>query len=172
MIKIIKEERIQDGISRIEFAAGEAALNYIQKEDEVLREASERFKVPPEQLASTEERFFAEWKERGKRLEEMEERIAELEAERLLPEAKGGIVRKVLDVHAKLLEKVALCISERDATAVLANHNNDVVAATFEGSEMDSGKLLSQLYSKFGGAGGGSKRFARGRTKDKVSFTN
>jgi alanyl-tRNA synthetase len=172
MIKIIKEERIQDGISRIEFAAGEAALNYIQKEDEVLREASEKLKVSPEQLASTEERFFAEWKDRGKKLEELEERVAELEADRLLPEAKGGVVRKVMNVPPKLLEKIALCISEKDVTAVLANQNNDVVAATFEGSEMDSSKLLSQLYSKFGGAGGGSKRFARGRTKEKVSFSN
>ncbi|NYZ79439.1 alanine--tRNA ligase [Candidatus Micrarchaeota archaeon] len=171
IIKIIKEERIQDGISRIEFAAGEAALGYIQKEDEVLREASEKLKVSPEQLASTEERFFAEWKERGKKLVELEDRVAELESERLLPEAKGGVVRKVLNVDAKLLEKIALCISERDVTAVLANQNNDVVAATSEGSEMDSSKLLSQLYSKFGGAGGGNKRFARGRTKEKVSFS-
>ena len=172
MIKIITEERIQDGVSRIEFVAGEAALSYIQKEDEVLREASEKLKVSPEQLVSTEERFFSEWKERGKKLGELEERIAELEAEKLLPEAKGGIVRKVLNVDVKLLEKIALCISERDATAVLANQNNEVVAATFEGSEMDSSKLLSQLYSKFGGAGGGSKRFARGKTKEKVSFSD
>lgn len=171
VIKIIKEERIQDGISRIEFAAGEAALTYIQKEDEVLREASEKLNVSPEQLASTEERFFSEWKERGKKLEELEGRVAELEAERLLPEAKNGVVRKVLNVDAKLLEKIALCISEMDATAVLANQNNDVVAATSEGSEMDSSKLLSQIYSKFGGAGGGSKRFARGKTKEKVSFS-
>ncbi len=172
MIKIIREERIQDGVSRIEFVAGEAALGYIQKEDEVLREASEKLKVSPEQLAVTEERFFAEWKERGKKLGELEERVAELEAEKLLQEAKGKVLRKILNVDAKLLEKIALCISEKDVTAVLANQNNDVVAATFEGSEMDSSKLLSQLYSKFGGAGGGSKRFARGRTKEKVSFSD
>jgi alanyl-tRNA synthetase len=172
MIKIIKEERIQDGIDRIEFVAGEAALSYIQKEDEVLRAASEKLKVSPEKLASTEERFFAEWKERGKKLEVLEERIAELEADKLLSEAKDGIVRKLLNVDAKLLEKIALCISEREMTAVLANQNNDVVAATFEGSKLNSSDLLSQLYSKFGGAGGGSKRFARGRTKEKVSFSD
>lgn len=170
MIKVMREERIQDGVSRIEFVAGEAALGYIQKEDEFLKEASEKLKVPPEQLASAEERFFSEWKERGKKLEELERRVAELEAERLLPEAKGKVIRKVLDADAKLLEKIALCISARDVSAVLANQNNDVVAATFEGSEMDASKLLAQLYSKFGGSGGGSKMFARGRTKEKVSF--
>jgi len=170
LIKIIKEERIQDGVNRIEFVAGEVALSYIQKEDEVLREASEKLKVSPEQLTSTEERFFNEWKERGKKLEEMEERIAELEASKLLPEAKNGIIRKVLDVDAKLLEKIALHISENEVNVVLANQNNDVVAATCEGSEMEAAKLLSELYSKFGGAGGGNKRFARGRTKEKVSF--
>jgi alanyl-tRNA synthetase len=33
LIKIIKAERIQDGIVRLEFVAGEAALNYIQKQE-------------------------------------------------------------------------------------------------------------------------------------------
>ena len=171
MIKIIKEERIQDGVSRIEFVAGEEALKYAQKEDELLRAASEKLKVPPEQLASAEERFFTEWKDRGKKLEELEERISELESEKLLKEAKGGVVRKVLDFDAKLLEKIALHTSANEVAVVLANQSNDVVAATSENSELDAGQLLAKLYSKFGGAGGGSKRFARGRTKQKVSFS-
>ena len=170
MIKIIKEERIQDGVSRIEFVAGEEALKYVQKEDDMLRTASEKLKVSPEQLASTEDRFFTEWKERGKKVEELEERIAELEASKLVAEAKNGIVRKVLDVDAKLLEKIALHVAEEEVVAVLANQDNDVVAAAVEGSEREADKLLSELYSKFGGAGGGSKTFARGRTKEKVSF--
>ena len=33
IIKIIKSERIQDGIIRLEFAPGEAPLNYIQKQE-------------------------------------------------------------------------------------------------------------------------------------------
>jgi alanyl-tRNA synthetase len=36
LIKIIKAERIQDGIVRLEFVAGEAALNYIQKQENQL----------------------------------------------------------------------------------------------------------------------------------------
>ncbi|MCX6777085.1 MAG: alanine--tRNA ligase [Candidatus Micrarchaeota archaeon] len=171
MIKIMKEERIQDGISRIQFVAGEEALKYAQKGDELLRAASERLKVAPEQLASAEERFFNEWKDRGKRLDELEERLAELEADKLLKEAKDNAVRKVLNLDAKLLEKIALRLSKKDVVAVLANQDNDVVAVTPESSGLDASQLLAKLYSKFGGTGGGSKRFARGRTKQKISFS-
>lgn len=169
-IKIIKEERIQDGVSRIEFVAGEEAVKYVEQEEGIIKQLSEKLRVPPEQLPSTGERFFAEWKERGKMLEELEERIAELEAERLINEAKDGVVRKVLNVKRELLEKIALAVVDKDITAVLANRENDVVAVTPEDSGKDASKLLAELYSKFGGAGGGSKTFARGKTKEKVSF--
>src|SRR5581483_6900731 len=36
LIKITKSERIQDGVVRLEFVAGQAAINYIQKEDHQL----------------------------------------------------------------------------------------------------------------------------------------
>ncbi|MDE1834630.1 MAG: alanine--tRNA ligase, partial [Candidatus Micrarchaeota archaeon] len=50
-IKIINTERISDGVDRIEFAAGEAAIDYFRKEDQILSETamklnSDLFKIP------------------------------------------------------------------------------------------------------------------------------
>lgn len=170
MIKIVKEERIQDGVSRIEFVAGEQALKYTQQQEEILKQACEKLRVSLEQLPSAEERFFSEWKERGKMLEELENKIAELEASMLAKEAKEEMVRKVLNFNRNILEKIAINLAENGITAVLANKENDVVASAPEESPVDAAKLLAEVYSKFGGAGGGSRTFARGKTKEPVSF--
>ncbi|HEX3014688.1 MAG TPA: alanine--tRNA ligase, partial [Methanobacterium sp.] len=47
LIKITKTERIQDGVERIEFSAGEAAIEAAQRNDNILKESSDVFKVTP-----------------------------------------------------------------------------------------------------------------------------
>ena len=51
LIKITKSERIQDGVVRIEFVAGESALKYIQKLENSLNIISKFF------LSSNKERI-------------------------------------------------------------------------------------------------------------------
>jgi alanyl-tRNA synthetase len=72
-LRIMKTERIQDGVERFEFAAGIAAILYDQERDAIVSKASKTLRVPPEQLPSTTSRFFEEWKELGKENEELEE---------------------------------------------------------------------------------------------------
>ncbi len=47
--------------------------------------------VQPDNLPSSATRFFTEWKERGKEIERLRERLAELEAKTAEPEMIGGI---------------------------------------------------------------------------------
>lgn len=49
-IKINKTERVQDGVERIDFSAGTAAVDSIQNENKLLRESSGIFKVDDDQL--------------------------------------------------------------------------------------------------------------------------
>ena len=72
-LRIMKTERIQDGVERFEFAAGIAAILYDQERDAIISKASKTLRVPPEQLPSDTGRFFEEWKEIGKENEELEE---------------------------------------------------------------------------------------------------
>ena len=62
-IKILRTERIQDGIVRIEYSAGEAAVLAVQAQEELIKVAAATLKVPPEKLPHTVERFFEEWKQ-------------------------------------------------------------------------------------------------------------
>ncbi|MGA8071481.1 MAG: alanine--tRNA ligase [Halobacteriota archaeon] len=65
-LRIVRTERIQDGVERFEFAAGMAAILYDQQRDAIISKSSKTLRVPPEQLPSAVGRFFEEWKERGK----------------------------------------------------------------------------------------------------------
>ncbi|MEW6329548.1 MAG: alanine--tRNA ligase [Candidatus Micrarchaeota archaeon] len=172
LIKIIKDERVQDGIDRIEFAAGSAALEFIQAREESFARAGEKLKVSIDKLPATAEKFFEEWKKASKLSDEYAERLALAEAERLRASAKGKDVRAVVDVDADMLLKLALKIIDIDshATAVLSNKNNDLVTACGKESGKKAGDLLKEITKKFGGSGGGNDRFARGRTKEKVEF--
>ena len=56
-IKINKTERVQDGVERIDFSAGLAAVDSIQKDNKLLSDSSKVFKVEDSQLPKTCDRF-------------------------------------------------------------------------------------------------------------------
>ncbi|MGZ4920587.1 MAG: alanine--tRNA ligase [Halobacteriota archaeon] len=72
-LRIIRTERVQDGVERFEFAAGIAAVVYDQQRDRIISESSSALRIPEERLPATVSRFFNEWKERGKQNEDLKE---------------------------------------------------------------------------------------------------
>jgi alanyl-tRNA synthetase len=72
-IKILGSKKLQDGVIRIELAAGKRAIEEFQKLEQTLDQASKVFSVPLEQLPKTCERFFKEWKEQRKELEKLKQ---------------------------------------------------------------------------------------------------
>ncbi len=69
VVKIINTERIQDGVVRINFIAGEPAINAIQQRDQVLQKIENLWGVPEKDIVETAERFFQEWKHQRKKLQ-------------------------------------------------------------------------------------------------------
>ncbi len=105
VIKIIRVEHIQDGIERIEFTAGVAAIYYMQHLEQIVASSSEVLSVQPDNLPSTVTRFFNEWKDQKKEIERMSARLVELEMQSLVAESISGIpvVIKRIDLPAKEL---------------------------------------------------------------------
>ncbi|OGM02471.1 hypothetical protein A3K72_02910 [Candidatus Woesearchaeota archaeon RBG_13_36_6] len=62
LIKIIKTSKIQDGIVRIEFVAGDAARQFEDKTQDILKEISSLLKVPEDQIPARAEEIFQKWK--------------------------------------------------------------------------------------------------------------
>ncbi|VVB98610.1 Alanine--tRNA ligase [uncultured archaeon] len=164
--KIMKREGVQDGLERITYATGLGALSYVQKEEEVLRSAAEKVSVTPFELPQTVERFFEEWKSRGKRIEQLSEIFAKDEARELALESekKNSYVFKILDVDAAMLMKIAQFVSQgENGAAALANKQGNLVCACGTKSKFRANEILNEVVKKHGGKGGGSAQLASGR---------
>ena len=72
LIKIVKTERIQDGVVRIVFKAYKPALEYVEKNESILQDLSKMWGVSPDELNKTAERIFNNYKKYKARFEESE----------------------------------------------------------------------------------------------------
>ena len=90
VIKIIRVEHIQDGIERIEFAAGIAAIYYMQHLEQIVTSSADILSVQIENLPATVTRFFTEWKDQRKEIERMSQKLVDLEMQTLVPRPSAG----------------------------------------------------------------------------------
>ena len=168
-IKIIRVEHIQDGIERIEFAAGLAAIFYMQHLENIVTASSDVLSVQSENLPATVSRFFNEWKEQKKDIDRMSARLVELEMKTLVAESIGGIavVIKRIDLPAKELSALATSVSETGGVALIAGIGDTVrVVLTSGDSRVNAGEIISQVCSLLGGKGGGKPSMAQGGGPD------
>lgn len=98
LIKILKTSKIQDGIVRIEFTAGQAAIKTSRQEKGLLEETAKMMGVDVDQLPGRVEELFEAWKKARKAAQKGKQMIrAELEL-------TSTIAYKGEDVLVKLAE--------------------------------------------------------------------
>jgi alanyl-tRNA synthetase len=169
MIKIIRVEHIQDGIERIEFAAGIAAVYYMQHLEGIVTSSAAVLSVQEENLPATVTRFFTEWKEQKKDIEKMSQKLVDLEMRSLVAETVGGItvVVKRIDLPQKELALLAASVSEKGGIALLAGSGDSVRVVLASGdSRVNAGDIIEQVCSMLGGKGGGKPSMAQGGGPD------
>ncbi|MCW3129471.1 MAG: alanine--tRNA ligase [Methanophagales archaeon] len=171
-IKILRTERIQDGIERIEYSAGEAAVKEIQSLEELIRKSASVLRVPADKLPAAVERFFGEWKQLRKENERLRGKIAELEPERLKRKAK-----KISDVDC--IDEVLPTVSVKELMNISSQIAGDGYAIMLFSKEGDRGSVvaavppdlsarisasewLQHVTKKYGGGGGGTATIAQG----------
>ncbi len=167
VFKIIRVESIQDGVLRFEFAAGEAALEHIAKNEALLREASGILRVQPEILPKTVQRFFDEWKEQRKVIEKLQDEIAEIKAEILERDAEEfedlKIIVEILNENPSMLAKIGSKLANKGYIGALISDYNGVKITTFSGDEkVDARDLIKLIGILIKGGGGGRKDLAQG----------
>ncbi|HWQ20678.1 MAG TPA: alanine--tRNA ligase, partial [Methanotrichaceae archaeon] len=169
-IKILRTERIQDGVERIEFSAGEAAVRAVQERDDLISQASGVLRVPADQLPKTAERFFEEWKSQQKEIEKLKESLAEVQMKSLTGDAISidglrVVVQKMGDVDIDGLIKAATLLSQNDYIAILGGSSGKLVAAVGKsGLEkgIKAGNIVKAASKVLGGGGGGKPELAQG----------
>jgi alanyl-tRNA synthetase len=173
-IKIIRTERIQDGVERLEFAAGEAAVRLIQRREEQLAKAAEMLRTQPEQLAKATKELFDRWKVAEKELARVRAQAAELRSAGLRSKAvQVGPVRVVSevvqDVSVDELITMADMLVRDDETmvAILGTRDKTAAVVAMAGEAavkagVNCGKIIATVSGSLGGGGGGSQEFGQG----------
>jgi len=161
--KIIKREGIQDGVERITFVCGLEALKYVQEREKILEEAASELSVQAHELPRTAKRFFKEWKELKKNLDEANEIIASLASKELIASKakmekayfEGLNLKQIIEIGNKVIAK------KPQALLILGAGQNIVVfCGNTSGKNAD--EELKKILLKVGGKGGGSPRMAIG----------
>lgn len=168
-IKILRVEHIQDGIERLEFAAGTAAVYYVQHLEQIATTSADTLSVQLENLPPTVTRFFSEWKDQKKEIERMSQKLVELEIKTVRPETIGGIpvVVKRVDLAARELSTLATSLSAQGGVALLvAGGETARVVLSSGDNRVNAGEIISQVCSLLGGKGGGKQSMAQGGGPD------
>lgn len=172
-IKLLNTERVQDGVERLTFAAGDAAIEATQETEDYLRTAADTLSVSPAEVPETAERFFEEWKAQGKQIDDLKEQLAEARASG----AGGGeeieigdttAVIQRIDTDMEELRATANAMAEDGKIAVIGSGADGAqfVVAIPDDSSVNAGAVVGELASFVGGGGGGPADFAQGGGPD------
>ncbi len=176
LIKINRTERIQDGVERLEFSAGEAAVESMQKIYALLNQSAAVFKVEGSQLPKTSARFFTEWKAFKNEIGRLKAGMANLKIESLTEKTENINSLSFLadEVDADISELVKMVTKLTDDGAVdvvfLANSEGKIAGAGSPAA-IDRGVKINEIIKSaakiMGGGGGGKAHLAQGAGKEK-----
>ena len=174
-IRIVRSSAVQDGVERLHIVAGEAALAYARTQDELVRQSSEVFGVHADDLPKAAARFFNEWKDQRKLIEQLESEIVRLRT------SGGGDASKDMDgVRVVVMEidgdlksmttmlKELTLDGAKPTLAVLGSKDGGgklmigVTENTIASERYNAVDLLRSISSHIRGGGGGRPTFAQG----------
>ncbi len=170
-IKVLSTEPVQDGVERLLFAAGDAAIGATHRTEDALYEAADVLDVTPEDVPETAERFFTEWKERGKTIDRLKTELAEARAageDTIDVDGTPAAIRR-LDADADELRATANALVGDGIVAVLGSGAGDsaqFVVGVPDDVGINAGEVVGQLAAEVGGGGGGPPDFAQGGGPD------
>lgn len=174
--KIVKRESVQDGVERIIYKAGSAAVRYVQEREKIIKRTAAVVNVSESEIETTMKRFFEEWKQQRHIIERLGEKFAESEKKAILDDFKKQKkpIFIISELEGEALKKLATAIAQADEEIAfcIVNKKGDVVCATGEKSKYDASQLAKVVFERLGGKGGGSRRIAFGKVEKigKIEF--
>ncbi|MEM3227410.1 MAG: alanine--tRNA ligase [Candidatus Micrarchaeaceae archaeon] len=169
LIKIISSYRIHDGIDRLEFVAGRAALDYISSMESSIKKIAQSVGTDVYKIGSGIEAKLSELSAIKDSYKRMQGELAQSLAQQISNSKETVIIMK-LDYEQKMLRLIATKIVERNGekSVLLYNSAGDAVAISGPESGRSALKLLNENVENIGGKdaklkGGGTERIAEGR---------
>ena len=182
---ISSEFSVASGVRRIEATTGQASLDVMNRNQEMLFQAAAALKAKPGELRDKAEHIMTEMKELRQSLEKFRAKEALGEAERFLFSAHevGGLkvlTATVPDADASRLRNMGDFLRDKEPSvvAVLASVNGEKITfLAVCGKEavkrgVKAGDIIKQVSAIAGGSGGGKPDSAMGGGKDVLMLDN
>ncbi len=182
LIKILRVERIQEGVERLVFAAGPAALPYLQERERLLHAVSEKLSTPVEAVEKRVEEVLAELKESRRIIRRLMKAAAKLRAQELAQQAvESEGIKLYITVEEESDRDYALSISdellaqeEPACTVIVYDAENPKLLVLANKAALkaglNAGRLAAEVAEALGGRGGGKDRIGQGGLPSKVSL--
>lgn len=175
LIKIVKAERVQDGIDRLEFVAGETALTFVEERDQTVNRLASEFATQPENLV----RVVSGTKISLDTLRKMYKNLSKRFGEELVSSLDSNSelldgLRLVFMSNEYLDEQAHIAVGDSIVRArpetvyvgvVTTNGRCRVIVFAGEaaiGKGITASELVKSVTSSLKGSGGGSSRLGQG----------
>ncbi|MDA3852049.1 MAG: alanine--tRNA ligase [Spirochaetaceae bacterium] len=184
LFKILSEGSISAGIRRIEGVTGMGAFNYINQQEDLVKDISAALKCPaeetPERVSSLQEKYKALVKEK----DQLRDKLLTYNADEMIQSAETysneiynniKIICKLIEgTSAEALKNLAHCLRPKMGSAVVvlateAKGKANVVVAVSDDlvdRGIKSGAIINPVARIVGGGGGGHPRLAQAGGKD------
>jgi alanyl-tRNA synthetase len=174
-IKIVRVERIQDGVERIEFVAGQPAIKLIQKQENTILAISEVLGTQTEKITDAVNKLVVEKNILNKKQKLLFKKLSEVYYHQISGEFRSmDDIRVYFGIDSELGDEFQIifgerCIKEKPASVycVIIKDERVVKVITFSGKFAQSKGIRAKDVAKeiskiLGGSGGGDDRFGRG----------
>jgi alanyl-tRNA synthetase len=175
LVKIVKSERIQDGVVRLEFVAGEAALSYMQQLDSQLASIAQALGSSREKIIESFDKAMEEAESAKKKLRTIRRVVSLQIAKSISNQAKelDSGVHLYSTYDEELDEEYHIAIGEKAIELnshlvylALISKGQGIRVIVFVGetarNKVKAGAIAKQISNKLGGSGGGDSRFGQG----------
>ncbi len=181
LFKIVRETGVASSVRRIEAVTGNGALDYVNKREEMLLQASALLKANPAEIVPAVERLIAQRKELEKQNRLLKTGGGAAQAAELTAQSVDGIsvvAHRLENADAETVASLAASAATQFGSAIIvlgtvndgkvtfaAKVTDDLVARGFH-----AGNLVREVAKVAGGNGGGRPDFAQagGRDPDKL----
>jgi alanyl-tRNA synthetase len=159
MIKIVGQERIRQNL-RFTFVCGRRALHDYTRKDKILTETAVMLSSHEEDVPHSVEKLFYDLKEQKKKNRKISKRLSEMEAEKIIKDASGPVIKKIFKKKTKdQIRNLALHIIEEPGFyiifGVVQNDMAHLVLARSEDIDFDVRNLIPEISSVMKVKGGG-----------------
>ena len=178
-IKIVKSERIQDGVERLEYYVGEKSINYVMDLSRKIEELSSIFGTPTDRLVEKAKQIVSELKDLRKERDMFARKIIEKTCTLALENAiKIGDTRIVLinvdpELGKAYLKEYAFHVTDRDPNTIaiaLYKEKNLIYVFLSIGksilSKVKAEQISEELTKKSNFTGGGRNNILQGVIKE------